>query len=47
MGLAGVVVCQAEDQGDHQEVEETQMVGTRGAEVFVLETSTQLLGLLL
>ena len=47
MGLAGVVACQAEDQVDHQEVVETQMVGTRGAEVFVLETLTQLLGLLL
>ena len=47
VGLAGAVKCQAEDQVDHQEVVETQMVGTQGVEVFVLETSTQLLGLLL
>ena len=47
MGLAGAVACQAEDQVDHQEVVETQMVGTQGVGVFVLETLTQLLGLLL
>ena len=47
MGLAGAVACHAEDQVDHQEVVETQMVGTQGAEVFVLETLTQLLGRLL
>ena len=47
MGLAGAVACQAENQVDHQEVVETQMVGTRGAGVFALEILTQPLGLLL
>ena len=41
----GEVACQAEDQVDHQEVEETQMEGTRGVEVFVLGTLAQPLGL--
>ena len=38
MGLVGVATCQAEEQVDHQEVEETQMEGTRGARDFVLGT---------
>ena len=45
VGPVGVVACQADYQVDHQEVEESQMVGTQGAGVFVLGTWTLSLGL--
>ena len=45
--LVGAVVCQAEDQVDHQGMVETQMEGTQGVEVSDLGTLTQPLGLLL
>ena len=47
MGLEGAVVCQAEDQVDHQEVVETLMEGTQGVGSLALGAWTQPLGLLL